>query len=326
MSAKAPMPRTGPVEPVTRADIENAAARIGPYIRRTPVMEVDAEALGLPVWLKLEFLQHSGSFKSRPAFSRMLAGEIAAGSGVIAASGGNFGLGVAYAAKTLGHPAEIFVPDTTPEVKPNRMRELGATVRIVPGYYANALEASMERAETTGALLLHAYDQPEVVAGDGTIGMEISEQVPDADTVLVAVGGAGLIGGIAGWFADEVRVIGVEPERCPSLHEALRAGRPVDVEVGGIAADSLGAARVGEHGFASARRYVDLVVLVSDEHIRAAQGLLWERLRILAEPGAAAAVAAITSGAYRPEPGERVVVLICGANFDPSALTSSRRA
>ena len=321
MSAKAPIPTTGDVEPVTREDIEAAAKRIEPYIRRTPVVHVDDDALGAPAWLNLEFLQHSGSFKSRPAFSRMLASEVSE-AGVIAASGGNFGLGVAHAARTLGHPAEIFIPDTTPELKPNRMRELGATVRIVPGYYADALEASLERAERTGALFLHAYDQPEVVAGDGTIGIEISGQVPDADTVLVAVGGAGLIGGIAGWFAGDVRVIGVEPERCPSLHQALRAGHPVDVEVGGIAADSLGAARVGEHGFASARRYVEKVVLVSDQQIREAQLRLWERLRILAEPGAAAAAAAILSGAYRPEPDERVVVLVCGANFDPATLTS----
>jgi len=321
MSAKAPMPTTGEIRPVTRADVENAAARVGTYVRRTPVMEADTDALGAPVWLKLEFLQHSGSFKARPAFSRMLAGEITE-AGVIAASGGNFGLGVAYAARTLDHPAEIFIPDTTPDVKPNRMRELGATVRIVPGYYAEALKASIARADDTGALLLHAYDQPEVVAGDGTIGMEMSEQVPDVDTVLVAVGGAGLIGGIASWFGGDVKVVGVEPEACPSLHEALKAGHPVDVDVGGIAADSLGAARVGENGFASASLYVDRVELVSDDEIREAQLRLWERLRILAEPGAAAAAAAITSGVYKPEPGERVVVLVCGANFDPAGLTS----
>jgi threonine dehydratase len=253
----------------------------------------------------------------------MLAGPVRE-TGVIAASGGNFGLGVAYAARKLGHPAEIFIPDTTPEVKPNRMREIGATVRIVPCYYAEALEASIVRAEQTGALLLHAYDQPEVVAGDGTIGMEILDQVPEVDTVLVSVGGAGLIGGIAGWFGGDVKVIGVEPEACPSLFDALKAGHPVDVEVGGIAADSLGAARVGENGFASASRYVDRVELVSDDEIREAQRRLWERLRILAEPGAAAAAAAITSGVYRPEPGERVVVLVCGANFDPSTLGPPR--
>jgi threonine dehydratase len=273
--------------------------------------------------LKLELLQHTGSFKPRGAFNKMLASRVP-GAGVIAASGGNFGLAVAYAARELGHRAEIFVPETSPTVKARRIRDQGAQVRIVPGFYDEALEASRARARETGALAMHAFDQPEVVTGQGTIGAELSEQCPDADTVLVAVGGGGLIGGIAAWYEGRTRMVGVEPDRCPTLSEALRSGGPVAVDVGGYAADSLGARRAGEIAHTIAARYVDHVVQVSDDAILEAQRVLWERVRLLAEPGGAAAFAALLAGAYRPEPDERVVVLVCGANTDPGSVADAR--
>lgn len=307
--------------PITRFDIESAAERIGGHVRRTPVLHLEPEAVGAPgaVTLKLELLQHTGSFKPRGAFNRMLSAEVD-DSGVLAASGGNFGLGVAYAARELGHRAEIFVPETSPQVKIDRIRGLGATVNVVPGYYADAYAASEERAFDTGAIFMHPYDQPAVVAGQGTIAPEIAAEVPSVETVLVAVGGAGLIGGIAAWFAGEVRVIGVESELCPTLHEALAAGDPVDVEVGGVAADALGARRAGRIGFEIARRFVERVVLVSDEAIVQTQRRLWDECRVLAEPGGAAALAALTSGAYTPRPDERVVAVICGGNTDPASV------
>ncbi len=240
---------------------------------------------------------------------------------MIAASGGNFGLAVAHAARELGHKAEIFVPQTSPAAKIQRIGSFGAEVHVIPGYYDEALEASRARAEETGALVMHAYDQPEVVAGQGTVGLELSEQVPDADTVLVAVGGGGLIGGVASWFAGAVRVIGVEPDRCPTLHAALAAGHPVDVDVGGIAADSLGAGCAGVIGFAAAERFVERVVLVPDNAIHDAQLRLWEEVRVIAEPGGATSVAALLCGAYRPEPNERAVALVCGGNTDPASVT-----
>ncbi|MGQ0668204.1 MAG: threonine/serine dehydratase [Actinomycetota bacterium] len=306
---------------VERTEIEAAHERIAPYIRKTPVLDLEPGAFGVPgrLVLKLELLQHTGSFKARPAFSRMLAAEVGE-SGVIAASGGNFGAAVAYAARQLGHRAEIFFPNTSPDVKIERLRELGAQVNVIPGFYSDAAAASRARAEETGALVLHPFDQPEVVAGDGTVGIELSEQVPDADTVLVAVGGGGLIAGIASWFAGEVRVVGVEPELCPSLHTALQDGEPVDVEVGGIAVDSLGPRRVGDIAFETAKRFVDQVVLVSDEAIHDAQRRLWRDLRLISEPGGAAALAALTSVGYQPEADERLVVLVCGGNTDPASI------
>lgn len=226
-------------QPVTRDDVLAARDRVGSRVRRTPVVELEPGAFGAAgrLALKLELLQHTGSFKPRGAFNRILASEVPE-AGVIAASGGNFGLAVAFAARELGHRAEIFVPETSPPVKARRIRDQGADVRIVPGYYDEALEASRERASETGALVLHAFDQPEVVAGQGTLAVELSEQVPDAETVLVAIGGGGLIGGIAAWYAGQTRVVGIEPDRCPTMAEALRAGRPVRVEIGGYAADS----------------------------------------------------------------------------------------
>jgi len=308
---------------VTRFDIETAAERIAGHVRETPVAHLDPRAFGAQglLILKLELLQHTGSFKARGAFSRMLSAEID-DSGVLAASGGNFGLAVAHAARELGHRAEIFVPETSPQVKIDRIRSLGAEVHVVPGYYPDAFAACEERAFDTGAAFLHPYDQPAVVAGQGTLGLELARQVPAIDTVLVAVGGAGLIGGIAAWFAGESRVIGVEPIACPTLHAALEAGAPVDVEVGGVAADALGAARAGAIGFEIAQRFVERVVLVPDDAIVLAQRRLWEECRVLAEPGGAAPLAALLTEAYVPDADERVVLVISGGNTDPASVMS----
>jgi threonine dehydratase len=300
-------------------DIRDAAARIAGRVRRTPVLEL-GEMHGASVVAKLEFLQHTGSFKPRGAFNKLLSSEVPP-AGVIAASGGNFGLAVAFAARETGVPAEIFMPKTSPESKIARVRAEGAQVTVVDGYYAEAQAALDERADGTGALLMHPFDQPEVIAGQGTIGVDLDEQVPDINTVLVAIGGGGLVAGIAAWFAKRVRVIGVEPERSQGMTAALAAGEPVTVEVGGVAADSLGSARVGDHTFPIVRDQVDRVVLVTDDQIRDAQRALWGDVHVIAEPGGAAAFAALRSGAYRPEPGERVCVLVCGANCDPTTVT-----
>jgi threonine dehydratase len=227
---------------------------------------------------------------------------------------------VAYAAQQLGYPAEVFVPEVCPPVKVQRLRDYGAQVTLVGATYAESLEASRIRAARTGALVVHAYDQPEIVAGQGTLAYEFAQQVPDPDTVLVAVGGGGLIGGIAAWFEGNVRVIGVEPASAASMAAALQAGEPVDFEVGGIAADSLGARRAGTLAFSLLKQYVDRVILVEDENIREAQRTLWNDLRIVAEPGGATAAAALISGLYRPAPGERVGVVICGGNTDPGQI------
>ncbi len=304
-----------------RAEIEAANERIAGYIRTTPIMHLEAGAWGLDahVVLKLEQLQHTNSFKPRGAFNRILSHEIPK-VGVIAASGGNHGVAVAYAAKQLGYRAEIFVPEVCPPVKVQRLRDYGAQVYLVGASYAESLLASQARAADTGALVVHAYDQPEVVVGQGTLGYEFARQAPDLDTVLVAVGGGGLIAGIAAWFEGNVRVIGVEPASAASMAAALNAGEPVDFNVGGIAADSLGARRVGTLAYALVKQYVERVVVVQDESIRAAQRALWNDLRIVAEPGGATAAAALISGAYRPGLGERVGVVICGGNTDPGQV------
>jgi threonine dehydratase len=308
--------------PVDRADIVTAAERIGPFVRRTPVIDVEADAFGAAVSLKLELLQHTGSFKPRGAFNRVLSTPSVPQAGLIAASGGNHGLAVAYVATRLGLVAEIFVPEASPPIKVERLRSFGDHVRVtVAGaLYADAHEASMERAEETGALVVHPYDQTEVVAGQGTMSRELSEQCPEVDTVLIAVGGGGLIAGAACWFGGRTKLVGVEPERSRALHAALDAGEPVDVEVSGVAADSLGARRVGSLAFQAASDAVDHVVLLADEAIVVAQRALWRELRLVAEPGGATALAAITTGAYRPDPGERVAVVVCGANTDPSKV------
>lgn len=301
------------------AEIEAAAARIAPHVRVTPVIRVEAAAFGVPATLKLECMQHAGSFKPRGAFNRILSSQVPA-AGVIAASGGNHGLAVAFAARALGHRAEIFVPEISAPVKQQRLRELGAALTVTGRDYAEAFAACEARQRDTGALMVHAYDQPEVLAGQGTTAREFEAQSPGLDTVLVAVGGGGFAGGVAAWFEGRVRVVAVEPETSCALHAALAAGAPVDVTVSGLAADSLGARRAGALAFEVARRYVDRVVLVSDAQIRDAQRALWRELRVVAEPGGAAALAALATGAYRPAPGERVGVLVCGANCDPGSV------
>lgn len=313
---------TDPLIP-TRDDILAARDRIDGRVRRTPVIEPGHGAFGVEasLTLKLELLQHTGSFKPRGAFSKVLASDVPA-AGVIAASGGNFGLAVAYAARELGHHAEIFVPSTSPASKIDRVRQHGADVHVIEGYYDDAAAAARTRADETGALPMHPFDQPEVVAGQGTIGIELQDQVPDADTVLVAVGGGGLIGGIAAWFAGERRVVGVEPSGSHCLKSALEDGAPVEVDVDSVAADSLGARRAGDIAVATARAYLDRVVLVPDESIRDTQRAIWRELQLVAEPGGAAALAALRCGAYRPEPGERVAVVVCGANCDPADVVS----
>jgi len=306
---------------ITAADVSQAHLRIRGRIRRTPVVELPPGTFGLPapLSLKLELLQHAGSFKPRGAFNRVLSSRAPA-AGLIAASGGNHGAAVAHVGRALSLPTEIFVPEIAAPAKVARIRADGARVEVVGKTYAEALQASTRRAAETGALVVHAYDQPEVVAGQGTVALEWSEQAPPLDVVLVAVGGGGLLGGVAAWFDGRVRVVAVEPEGCPTLHRALQAGRPVDVEVGGIAADSLGARRIGELALEVARRTGVESVLVSDQAIREAWRTLWRELRVAAEPGGAAALAAILSGAWRARPGERVGVLVCGGNVDPALL------
>jgi threonine dehydratase len=237
----------------------------------------------------------------------------------VAASGGNFGLAVAYAAQRLGHRAHIFVPDSSPAEKIAPLRGFGAEVHVVPGFYADALLAADEHVAATGAVRAHAYDQREVVAGQGTAAVELTEDAPDLDTVLVACGGGGLLAGVAGWIGDRARVIAVETVGTATFAAARAAGRPVDVEVSGLAASSLGARRIGDHAWA-ARHHVDDALLVTDGDVREAQHRLWESCRLVAEPGGATALAALTSGAYTPDPGETVAVLVCGANTDPGSV------
>ena len=305
---------------IGRGDVEAAAERLGDRVRRTPSVVLDARPFGTPVALKLELLQHTGSFKARGMLNRLLAAELPAGSRVVAASGGNAGLAVAYAARELGLIAHVVVPTTAPPVKVARLRALGAAVVQEGSVYADAYGVALAHAERTGALLVHAYDQPEACAGNGTLALELVEQVGPVDTVLVAVGGGGLAAGVAAALAGRARVVGVEPERCPTLHAALAAGKPVDVEVSGLAADSLGAGRVGEVCWTVARATGLSSVLVPDEAIARARGRLWGELRVLAEYGGAAALAALVTGAYLPEPGERVAAIVCGGNTDPGTV------
>ncbi len=305
---------------ITRTDIATAANRIAGHVRHTPLLRLAAGELGpdIPLVLKLELLQHAGSFKPRGAFNRLLSTEMPI-AGVIAASGGNHGAAVAYAARALGVTAEIFVPTGTPAAKIARISSYGARVIQTGETYAEALTASRVRLQETGALEVHAYDHPAVLAGQGTVAREFEVNAPELTHILVAVGGGGLIGGMAAWYAGSAAVISVEPERCPALHDALRAGRPVPAPVGGLAADSLGARQAGELMFPLAARYVAQAVLVPDGAIAAAQHRLWERLRLIAEPGGATALAALLCGAFTPPIGARVGVLICGANTDPAS-------
>lgn len=305
----------------TRSEIDDAAARIADHVRHTPVMDLPPGTFGLPgrISLKLEQLQVTGTFKPRGAFNLLLARDVPA-AGVVAASGGNFGLAIAHAARTLGHAATIFVPEVTGAAKRARLDVLGADVVVAGAVYDDALAASREHAERSGALLAHAFDQPEVVAGQGTCGRELQAQRPDLDTVLVAVGGGGLIAGIAAWYAGDAQVISVEGERTPALSAALEAGRPVEVEVSGITADALGARVVGDIAFAVAQAHVALAVTVSDAAVRRAQRDLWAELRLPVEPSTATVLAALQSGAYVPAEDERVGLVICGANVDLATL------
>ncbi|HET7784922.1 MAG TPA: serine/threonine dehydratase [Myxococcales bacterium] len=297
-------------------DIARAEQIIRPWVRRTPVVEVEGADLGGPpgpLVLKLELLQRSGSFKARGAFTNLLLRKVPP-AGVVAASGGNHGAAVAFAAQKLSIPARIFVPRISAPAKIERIRQCGATLELVGDRYADALEASERFAAQTGAMQVHAFDQDETLLGTGTLGKELSEQAPQLDVVLAAVGGGGLLAGIAAWYRGSADVVGVEPELAPTLSAALAAGKPVDAPAGGIAADSLAPRRVGERVFPIARRFVKEVVLVSDEMIAQAQRALWDALRIAAEPGGAAALAALLSGRYRPLEGQRVGVVISGGN------------
>ncbi len=299
-----------------RDAITATAALIAPYVRVTPVVELDAADLGLPSFpltLKLEQLQHAGSFKTRGAFAHLLTREVPA-AGVVAASGGNHGAAVAYAARRRGVPAKIFVPAVSSPAKLQRIRDYGAELAVVGERYADALAASERWAEESGALPIHAFDQDETLLGQGTLALELARQAPALDTLLFAVGGGGLLGGIAAWYRGSIRLVGVEPREAPTLHDALAAGRPVDAPAGGIAADSLAPRRIGERMFPLAQRFVERVALVEDDAIRAAQRALWSVLRVVAEPGAAAPLAALLSGVYAPAPGERVGVVVSGAN------------
>jgi threonine dehydratase len=313
--------QTETIEIPGRDEIAAASERIAPHVRRTPVLETEATTFGIdePLILKLELLQVTGSFKPRGAFNRMLSADVD-DAGVVAASGGNFGLAVGHAARELGHRAEIFVPSTSPIEKIERVRSTGANVSVIGGLYDDASAAARQRLGETGAVWMHPFDQVEVVAGQGTIGRELSTQAPSADTVVVAVGGGGLIAGIAAWYAGDVRVVAVEPASSACLGSALAAGEPLDIDVQGIAVDSLGPRRVGDIAFAIASTHVAEAVTVPDEAIRDAQRAIWRELHLFAEPGGAAALAALMTGAYRPAASERVVVLVCGANGDPTPV------
>lgn len=303
-------------ESVTPERISSAEALIRPHVRRTPVMQVDLGDFGgpaLPVALKLELLQHSGSFKARGAFTSILTRDVPK-AGVVAASGGNHGAAVAYAAMKLGVPAHIFVPSVASKAKIDLIRSFGAELVVGGDRYQDALIASEAYVEQSGALAIHAFDQPETLIGQATLGKEIEEDLPGITTLLVAVGGGGLIGGIAAWLRGRVKIVAVESDGAPTLHEAFRAGHPVDAAAGGIAADSLAPKRIGELMFPFAQRYVEQSLLVTDEEIRAAQKALWSGARLVAEPGGAAAFAALLSGKYVPAPDEKVCVLVCGSN------------
>jgi len=311
------------------AEIEHAADRLnqraGLFVRETPLWKLPASMVGLKapegveIWLKLEHLQTGGSFKARGMMNRLLANDIPA-SGVIVASGGNAGIATAAAAKALGVPCEVFLPTVSTEAKRAKLRELGATVVVQGDVYSDALAACLARQGETGALLTHAYDQPEVIAGAGTLGREIERQGGLPDTVLVSVGGGGLIGGLAAWFGQRSRVVALEPERAPTLASARAAGEPVDVEVSGVAADSLGARRIGAISWDITQRHVRDALLLPDEAIRAAQLWLWKELKLAVEPAAALPLAALQIGAYQPHAGEKICLIVCGANVDPASL------
>ncbi|MEM7439956.1 MAG: threonine/serine dehydratase [Pseudomonadota bacterium] len=296
-----------------KAEIEMAAARIAGYVVETPVVQMRAFGLNYPVELKLEQMQHTGSFKARGAFNSILKYPLPP-EGVVAASGGNHGAAVAFAASRLGSSAKIFVPELAGPAKINLIRRSGADLEVVPGEYANAAEAARKHEIHQGGVQIHAYDAIETVAGQGTLSREWEMQGLSADTILIAVGGGGLIAGALAWFGTSKKIVAVEPVNCPTLHTALAEGKPVDVQPSGIAANALGARRIGEICFDLAKTSDLASVLVDDDAIAAAQTALWQEARQLVEPAGATALAALTSGAYTPAPGERVAVLVCGAN------------
>ena len=300
--------------------IKNARARVAPYIRQTPIVTFETGTLASPVALKLEQLQHAGSFKTRGAFNTLL-GTAPPAAGLVAASGGNHGAAVAYAAQRLGFPARVYVPEIAGPAKISLIRACGADLQVVPGAYSNALEQAKAWEEKTGAMQIHAYDAEATVAGQGSCFVEWEQQGLNADTVLIAVGGGGLIAGALGWFQGRCKIVAVEPEHCATLHAALDANAPVNVEVSGVAANALGAQKIGTICFDLAQSTGIESVLVSDAAITQAQRRLWQDLRQVVEPAGAAALAAVLSGAYTPEPDERLAVLVCGGNIasDPLA-------
>jgi len=300
------------ITPITRERIAETETTIRPYVRRTPLVRLGGSDFGLSLQsltFKLEMLQHSGSFKARGAFANLLLRKTPE-VGVVAASGGNHGVAVAFAAQRLNVPATIFVPDITSPAKAEAIRNYGANLVFAGSRYADALIASEAHIAKSGAMAIHAFDQAETLLGQGTVGLELEQDAPEIDTLLVAVGGGGLIGGIAAWYGSRIKIVAVEPESAPTLHAAFAAGHPVDAPAGGIAADSLAPRRVGELMFAIARNHVSQVTLVTDDAIREAQAALWSKLRVVAEPGGAA----LLSARYQPSKGERVAVLLCGAN------------
>jgi threonine dehydratase len=306
-------------------EIEAAARRLRArphFLVETPLLKLPAATLGVPgaqLWLKLEQLQVGGSFKARGMMNRLLANTIPA-SGVIVASGGNAGIATAAAAKALGVKCEVFVPTLSSPAKQAKLRELGADVVVTGAAYSDALQACLARQQQTGALLTHAYDQPEVVAGAGTLALEIEAQGGVPDSVLVSVGGGGLIAGVAAWFGDRAEVVALEPQLAPTLFEARKAGGPVDVAVSGIAADSLGAKRIGAIAWEVTQRHVRQSLLLPDTAIRHAQLTLWKQMKLAVEPAAALGLAALQTGAYRPRDAENVCLVLCGANLDPASL------
>jgi threonine dehydratase len=313
---------------ISRSQIESALRTFDAsqrhFLHQTPLFKLPGAALGIDcaqVWLKLEQLQTSGSFKARGMLNRLLSNTIPP-SGVIVASGGNAGIATAAAAKMLGVPCEVFVPTISSPAKQARLKALGATLHVSGSAYAEALAACLERQRLTGALLTHAYDQAEVVIGAGTLASEIDRQAGAApSSVLVSVGGGGLIAGIASWYAGTAtNVIALEPELAPTLHAARAAGEPVDVSVSGIAADALGAKRIGNISWGITQQHVKQSLLLSDESIRAAQLWLWQHLQIAAEPSAALGLAALQTGRFRPRKDETVCLVICGANLDLASL------
>ena len=309
---------------LSRTDILAARGRIAGDVRRTPLLRLPGRQLGIDgaeLWLKLEQLQVGGSFKARGMFNRMRSNPVPA-AGVVIASGGNAGIAVAVAAKALGVRCEVFVPETSSAAKRAKLAELGAVVTVIGAGYSDALAASLARQRQTGALLMHAYDQREVVIGAGTLAAEVEEEAGVPDRVLVSVGGGGLIAGVASWFQDRCWIDALEPERAPTLYRARKAGKPVDVEVSGIAADSLGARRIGEIAWEVTQQSVDGRHLLADAAIRAAQLDLWTKLRLAVEPAAALPLAALTTATVVPRKDERVLLVVCGANLDPGSLAA----